>query len=128
MKRCEERKVVDGIELFARYQVLYRDAGMKNMGMGFWVLENEKPDLKGWVAQHTFKTEADAVEALNKLIRKRNKGARVETQVCGGIGIDFVIDEDQANDMRIVDWKIRKQWKTKWETVGECEHDEEEAG
>ncbi len=126
MKRCEERKVVDGIELFARYQVLYKDAGMKKMDTGFWVLENEKPDSKGWVAQLTFKTEADAVEALNKLIRRRNKGARVETQVCEGIGIDFVIDEDQANEMRIVDWKIRKQWKTKWETVGECEQGEKE--
>lgn len=56
---------------------------------------------------------------MNKLIRQRAKGARVETQVCGGIGIDLVVDEDLANDMRIVEWKIRKQWKTKWETIGE---------
>lgn len=119
MNNHEEVKVVDGIELFARYQVVYRDAGMKEHGMNFWVLENEKATEKGWVACHSFKTEAEAVDALNKLIRQRSKGARVETQVCGGIGIDFVIDEDTANDMRIVDWKIRKQWKTKWETVGE---------
>ena len=29
--------------------------------------------------------------------------------------MDTVIDEDTANDMRIVDWKIRKQYKSKWE-------------
>ena len=114
MNNHEEVKVVDGIELFARYQVLYQDAGMKKHGMNFWVLENEKATEKGWVARHSFKTEAEAADALNKLIRQRSKGARIETQVCRGIGIDFVID-----DMRIVDWKIRKQWKTKWETVGE---------
>lgn len=119
MKTHEEKMTVDGIELFARYQVVYRDAGMKSSGMGFWVLPNDKTDEKGWVAQHTFRTEAEAVKALNKLIRQRSRGARVETQVCGGIGIDFVVDEDLANDMRIVEWKIRKQWKTKWETKWE---------
>lgn len=128
MNRHEEKKVVDGIELYARYQVVYRDADMKKRNTGFWVLTNEKSTEKGWVSQHTFKTEADAVEALNELIRRRNKGARVESQMCGGIGIDFVVGEDLANDLRIVEWKIKKQWKTKWETVQEeAAHDQEES-
>lgn len=44
--------------------------------------------------------------------------------MCGGFGIDIVIDEDTANDMRIVDWKIQKQYKTRWELVDEMEASE----
>ena len=44
--------------------------------------------------------------------------------MCGGFGIDIVIDEDTANDMRIVDWKIQKQYKTQWELVDEMEASE----
>lgn len=122
----EERIVVEGMELFARYQVVYKDAGMEKSGMGYWVLSNDDTTEKGWVAQHTFNTKQDAVDALNKLIRQRSKGARIETNYCGGIGIDTVIDEDTANDLRIVAWKIRKQWKTPWETIGEGDNSEAE--
>ena len=44
--------------------------------------------------------------------------------MCGGFGIDIVIDRDAANDMRIVDWKIQKQYKTRWELVDEMEASE----
>ena len=40
------------------------------------------------------------------------------------VGIDIVIDEGTANDMRIVDWKIQKQYKTRWELVDEMEASE----
>ena len=65
-----------------------------------------------------------AVDALNALIRERSKGTHTQTQMCGGFGIDIVIDEDTANDMRIVDWKIQKQYKTRWELVDEMEASE----
>lgn len=67
---------------------------------------------------------AAAVDALNALIRERSKGAHTQTQRCGGFGIDIVIDGDAANDMRIVDWKIQKQYKTRWELVDEMEASE----
>ena len=35
MNRHEEKKVVDGIELYARYQVVYRDADMKKRKTAF---------------------------------------------------------------------------------------------
>lgn len=113
----EDKKItVDGIELTPVWQVSYRDARMKRTGERFWLLANPNPPKNaGWVGQYTFKSKEAAVDALNALIRERSKGARVETCVCGGIGIDTVIDEDTANDMRIVDWRIRKQYKSKWE-------------
>lgn len=113
----EDKKItVDGIELFPVWQVTYQDAWMKRTEERFWLLANPNaPKNANWVGQYTFKSKEAAVDALNALIRERSKGARVETCVCGGIGIDTVIDEDTANDMRIVDWKIRKQYKTPWE-------------
>lgn len=76
------------------------------------------------VGRHTFKSQQAAVDALNALIRERSKGTHTQTQMCGGFGIDIVIDEDTANDMRIVDWKIQKQYKTRWELVDEMEASE----
>ena len=113
----EGKKItVDGIELTPVWQVAYQDARMKRTGARFWLLANPNaPKNANWVGQYTFKSKEEAADALNALIRERSKGARVETCVCGGIGIDTVIDEDTANDMRIVDWMIRKQYKTPWE-------------
>lgn len=113
----EDKKITtDGIELIPVWQVSYQDARMKRTGARFWLLANPNPPKNAnWVGQYTFKSKEAAVDALNALIRERSRGARVETCVCGGIGIDTVIDEDTANDMRIVDWKIRKQYKSKWE-------------
>ena len=53
---------------------------------------------------------------LAKLIRKWNKGARIETTTCGMIGIDLVISEEDAKYMEIVHWEIQKQWRSDWET------------
>ena len=120
----EERKItVDGIELTPVWQVLYQDAWKKRCdSQQFWVLENPKASARaGWVGKHTFKSKADAVEVLSALIRDRSRGARTETQKCGDFGIDLVIDEDEANDMRIVNWKIRKQYKSAWELDGQME-------
>lgn len=123
----EDKKiVVDGMELIPVWRVLYQDAWMKRSGRGSWILENMAEGWKemGWVSRHTFKSEQAAVNALNALIRERSKGAHTQTQMCGGFGIDIVIDEDTANDMRIVDWKIQKQYKTRWELVDEMEASE----
>ncbi len=113
----EDKKItVDGMELTPVWQVAYQDAWMKRTGARFWLLANPNaPKNANWVGQYTFKSKEAAVDALNALIRERSKGARVETCVRGGIGIDTVIDEDTANDERIVNWKIRKQYKTPWE-------------
>lgn len=89
-----------------------------------WVLDLENM-AKGWqemnwVGRHTFKSQQAAVDALNVLIRERSKGTHTQTQMCGGFGIDIVIDEETANDMRIVDWKSRSStrpggsWSMKW--------------
>ena len=120
----EEQKItVDGIELTPVWQVLYQDAWRKRCNsQRFWALRNPKASASAnWVDQYRFKSKTDAVEALNALIRGRSRGARVETQMCGDFGIDLVIDEDEANDMRIVNWKIRKQYKSAWELDGQME-------
>lgn len=113
----EDKKItVGGIDLIPVWQVLYQDAWMKRESGKYWILENTKaPKTANWVGRHTFKSKEDAAAALNALIRERSKGARIKTSVCGDFGIDTVIDEDAANDMRIVDWMIRKQYKTPWE-------------
>ena len=123
----EDKKiVVDGVELIPVWRVLYQDAWMKRSGRGFWILENMAKGWQemNWVGRHTFKSQQAAVDALNALIRERSKGAHTQTQRCGGFGIDIVIDEDTANDMRIVDWKIQKQYNTQWELVDEMEASE----
>ena len=123
----EDKKiVVDGVELIPVWRVLYQDAWMKRSGRGFWILENMAKGWQemNWVGRHTFKSQQAAVDALNALIRERSKGAHTQTQMCGGFGIDIVIDGDAANDMRIVDWKIQKQYKTRWELVNEMEASE----
>lgn len=123
----EDKKiVVDGVELIPVWRVLYQDAWMKRSARGFWILENMAKGWQemNWVGRHTFKSQQAAVDALNALIRERSKGTHTQTQMCGGFGIDIVIDEDVANDMRIVDWKIQKQYKTRWELVDEMEASE----
>ena len=113
-------------DLLAACGCAYQDAWMKRSGRGFWILENMAKGWQemNWVGRHTFKSQQAAVDALNALIRERSKGAHTQTQRCGGFGIDIVIDEDTANDMRIVDWKIQKQYKTQWELVDEMEASE----
>ena len=115
----EDKKIaVDGVELIPVWRVLYQDAWMKRSGRG--ILENMAKGWQemNWVGRHTFKSQQAAVNALNALIRERSKGAHTQTQMCGGFGIDIVIDEDAANDMRIVGWKIQKQYKARWGLVG----------
>ena len=119
----EDKKItVDGIELIPVWQVAYLDAWAQRAGRKMWLLPNPDTPRKGVSNDaYLFKSKEAAVDALNALIRERSKGARIETCVCGGIGIDTVIDEDTANDMRIVDWRIRKQYKSKWEVEEQME-------
>ena len=107
----EDKKiVVDGVELIPVWRVLYQDACMKRSGRGFWILENMAKGWQemNWVGRHTFKSQQAAVDALNALIRERSKGTHTQTQMCGGF----------------VDWKIQKQYKTRWELVDEMEASE----
>lgn len=114
----EDKKIiVGGIELTPVWQVAYLDAWAQRAGRKMWLLPNPDTPRRGVSKDaYSFNSKEAAVDALNALIRVRSKGARVETRMCGSFGIDTVIDEDTANDMRIVDWKIRKQYKSKWET------------
>ena len=99
----EDKKiVVDGVELIPVWRVLYQDAWMKRSGRGFWILENMAKGWQemNWVGRHTFKSQQAAVDALNALIRERSKGTHTQTQMCGGFGIDIVIDEDTAPVVR----------------------------
>lgn len=115
-----EQIVTNKLTVAPVWQVLYQDKWMKQNGDTYWILQNENAAFegrKGWVAERTFLTEEAARAALAKLIKKMNRGARVETDVSGGIGVDTLVDEQVANDMQIIHWKIRKQYKTTWEEV-----------
>ena len=63
-------------------------------------------------------------QAAAQVARELVQSGYVAIELCGGFGIDIVIDGDAANDMRIVDWKIQKQYKTRWELVDEMEASE----
>lgn len=107
----------DGMKLTARYRVRYQNRWLKSEGRCMFVT-NPKHARKHFSIQDLFDTEEEAKKALVDLIRECNKGARVETTVCGMIGIDLVISEDDAKDMEIVWYKVEKQWRSDWETVG----------
>lgn len=105
-------------DLKPSYRVCYQDRWMKERGDQFWVLENQSAiaaGKKGWVAQHTFPTYDLAKAALDRKIRECNRGAHVDTMVCGGIGMDIVVDEETAKSHQIIHWKIQKQFKSVWE-------------
>lgn len=104
-----QKIVVDGMVLTPHWRVLYKDAWTERKNRGWWTIGT-------WLRPTEFTSKEDAVNALNELIRERSKGARTETMMHGGFGVDTVIDEDTANDQRIVDWKIQQQWRSKWTT------------
>lgn len=58
-----------------------------------------------------------AVADLKTYIEERNKGARTEKTVVGGIGIETVIDAETADSLTVVDWYIKVREVTPWETV-----------
>lgn len=109
---------LEGLKLTPVWQVLYKTVWMEKAGRGYQILFNNEA-TGNWVAQHNFKSKEAAVAALNELIRESCRDARVETRDCGGFGIDIVVDEQVANDERIVDWKIRMQYKSDWEITEE---------
>lgn len=106
----------DGMKLTAKYRAIYQDRTMKqeNTFMTVW---NPKKEHQNIAARQLFDTAEEAKTELAKLIKRFNKGARIETTTCGMIGIDLVISEEDANDMEIVYWEIQKQWRTSWEAV-----------
>ena len=108
----------DGMKLTAKYRAVYQNRTMKREGRCMCV-SNPKKAGKGLAAQQLFDTAEEAKVELAKLIRERNKGARIETTTCGMIGIDLVIDEESAKHMEIVHWEIQKQWRSDWELLEE---------
>lgn len=67
----------------------------------------------------TYSSLDEAMRDLKKFIESKNKGARTETQVVNGIGIDFVIDPETADDLTVVDWYIKCREVTPWEMVAQ---------
>ena len=109
----------DGMKLTARYQGLVQTPSLKRDGDRWRFVYNPKVTNPSFVAKRMFDTAEEAKAAIMAEIRECNRGARTETTVCGGIGIDFVIDEKAAKDFEITAWTIRKQWRTDWEKVEE---------
>lgn len=104
----------DGMKLTATYRAIYQDRRMKaeNKFMPVW---NPKHSGRSMAVQQQFDTYEEAKAELAKTICWLNRGARVETTSCGGIGIDLVIDEETAKDHEIIYWEIQKQWRSNWE-------------
>ena len=111
----------DGIKLTAKYRAVYQNRNMKAEGRCMCV-SNPKKQGQGLAASQLFDTPEEAKAELVKLIQKYNKGARIETTACGMIGIDLVINEEDAKYMEIVYWEIEKQWRSNWEVVESPEH------
>jgi len=106
----------DGMKLTAKYRACFQNRSMKKEGRWMPVHNPKKLD-KPLSVRQLFDTAEEAKAELAKEIRRLNKGARIETTVCGMIGIDLVISEEDAKFMEIVNWKIEKQWRSDWETV-----------
>lgn len=104
----------DGLKLTAKYRAVYQNSSMKREGRCMTVSNPKKANMN-FAAQQLFDTAEEAKAELAKLIRKWNKGARIETTTCGMIGIDLVISEEDAKAMEIVYWEIQKQWRSDWE-------------
>lgn len=104
----------DGMKLTAKYRAVYQNRSMKAEGRCMCV-SNPKKINQGLASSQLFDTAEEAKAELAKLIRKWNKGARIETTTCGMIGIDLVISEEDAKYMEIVNWEIQKQWRSDWE-------------
>lgn len=61
----------------------------------------------------------EAMRDLKQFVESKNQGARTETQVVNGIGIDFVIDAESAANLAVVDWYIKVREVTPWEMVAQ---------
>ena len=109
----------DGIKLTARYQGLIQTPSLKRDEDRWMFVINPKSTASGIVEKRMFDTAEEAKAEIMAEIRRRNRGARVETTMCGSIGIDLVISEEDAKDFQVTAWTIRKQWRTNWEKVEE---------
>lgn len=88
-----------------------------------WI--NVRASLEG-PGKRFYHTVEEAKAALNQYVSTWNKeyvydskGKRIETCVCGGIGIDSVSDEKRDADMMVVAWKIKVREVTPWEELEE---------
>jgi len=106
----------DGMKLTAKYRVAYQDRLLKQKNKCMFVWNPKKAGMNMSV-QNLFDTAEEAMAELAKVIRKNNRGARIETTDCGGIGIDLVISEEDAKEHEIIRWEIQKQWRSDWDVV-----------
>ena len=105
----------DGLKLTAKYRAVYQDRRLKaeNKCMFVW---NPKQAGKAMHVQQLFDTQEEARQELAKMIQQmNNRKPGIETTVCGGIGIDLVVDEQAAKDGEIIYWEIQKRWVSDWE-------------
>lgn len=109
----------DGMKLTARYQGLIQTPSLKRDDNRWMIVFNPNSKATGIVGKREFDTAEEAKAAIMEEIRQRNRGARVETTMCGSIGVDFVIDEKSAKEFEVTAWTIRKQWRTNWENIEE---------
>lgn len=65
----------------------------------------------------TYPSLGMAMRDLKKFVEQKNKGARTETTIVNGIGIDFVVDAESAQDFAVVDWYIKEREVSPWEIV-----------
>jgi hypothetical protein len=68
----------------------------------------------------TCTTLAEAKKALKDFLKKRNGGARTERATVGSIGILCEIDEETADELTVVHWKIKRRKVTPWELLEEA--------
>jgi hypothetical protein len=92
----------------------------------YQVEEKKWTNVGAWysVKNRYYSTEAEARKALASYVAKWNKdfqydkdGKRIETQVCGMIGIDVVSRKQDDDRLRVVAWKIKRREVTDWEEV-----------
>lgn len=107
----------EGLKLTAIYRGLYQTKRMRR-GNEFMPVTNPKNAKKNFTLQTQFDSAEEAKTELEKLIQKCNRGARVETISCGGIGISLVLSEEEAKEDEIVHVEIQKRWVSSWETIG----------
>ena len=94
--------------------------------------ENRWVNVKKYFAENLgeyayYSTEEEARNALQKYLALWNRefkydknGRRVETSVCGSIGIDTISKKEDDDAQRVVRWKIKVREVTDWEEI-ECE-------
>jgi hypothetical protein len=84
---------------------------------------NKYDNLKSLLGKgSTYSTLAEARKDLKNYIALMNKpGERTERRVAGGIGLVMEISAEEAEEQKIVRWRIRGRKVIPWETIDEAE-------